>query len=370
MAIEARTTAWPDRRAGEPSGMAGNLAAAATALVLLFVLGEAALRALIPPPLPWLDPQTLYQPDPALHYRMRPSQTSFTADKPCRTNSLGLRGGEIAIAKPPGVRRVLVLGDSIAFGFGVAEDATFSHLLEQRLNAEGTGTRWEVINAGQPAFNTTQEVTYFAREGIAFDPDTVIIAVYWNDIHSEMLQHADPNGWLVEGPPDARLGAAEEVAQAPAVRSVRNFVKRSRLLYFVTNRVRVLQARFTADYQSSTFMSVLEGRSDPRVEAGWRRIEADLTQLAGLCRERGSSLLVAIMPMSEALGGRHPRAEYPARILDMCRRHGLRCADLHPPFQQALAGGGSPFIDYDEAHPNEAGHAIIAREVYPALTDR
>jgi len=350
--------------------MIRNLATALVAMALLVLLGEAVMRTIIPAPLPWLDPQTLYQPDPALHYRMRPNQATFTADKPCRTNGLGLRGGEIEIPKPAGVYRIMLLGDSIAFGFGVAEDDTFARLLERRLNDGAHAmTRYQVVNAAQPAFNTRQEVTYFAREGLQLDPDAVILALYWNDIHSEMLQHADALGRLVEGPPEANVGAFGEFLMAAPIRRLRNFVKRSRLLYFITYRARTIETRFSADNLSSTFMSVLLGRDDPRVEAGWRMVEAELQRLQAICRERSLPLLVAVMPMEEVLPDRFPRAEYPARVLELCRRNDLRCVDLHPPFREIAARGTSGFIDYDDAHPNEEGHRIIARELSAVLED-
>ena len=57
-----------------------------------------------------------------------------------RYNSLRLRDVEFG-PKRPGVRRVMVLGDSFTEGQGVKERDTYPRLLERRLNAADPG-RW------------------------------------------------------------------------------------------------------------------------------------------------------------------------------------------------------------------------------------
>jgi len=363
---DAQPQAAPLRPALRMQGLRAKLALAATATLLTLGLAEGMARLVVPAPLAWRNPQTLYEPDPLLHYRMRRNQVGYTADKPFRTNSLGLRGGEIA-PKAPGVQRGLLLGDSIAFGFGVAEEDTFAKLLERALNTRASGgQRYEIVNAGEPAFNTRQEVNYFATEGIKLAPDFVIIALYWNDIHSEYLQHADDAGHLVEGEPAAELSSAERLWLSPLVMDVRNLIKQSRLIYLILDRIRSLQAQSATDTVSNTYMSVLLGRPDPRVEEGWHNVEDNLSRLATLCRERSIPLLLAIMPMAERLSDRFPNAQYPARVEEICQRLGIQWVDLHGPFRQAAAGGPL-FINYDLAHPNEKGHAIIARVLDDAL---
>src|SRR5438552_6869176 len=68
--------------------------------------------------------------------------TDWTAS--IRRNSYGLRGHDFPQTKPAHSKRVLLLGDSFAFGSGVGDDdAIFPALMEKQLNAEfaahGTG---------------------------------------------------------------------------------------------------------------------------------------------------------------------------------------------------------------------------------------
>jgi len=100
-------------------------------------------------------------------------------------NSKGLRDREFDYAKPEGTVRVLMLGDSLAFGWGVAVDKTTSKQLEVALNeaarAAGSTTAYEVINTGVGNYNTQMEIAYFFSEGVKYSPDVVVLNYFIND---------------------------------------------------------------------------------------------------------------------------------------------------------------------------------------------
>ena len=83
--------------------------------------------------------------NPRLLFELRPGGVA-RAEVEYRVNALGLRGPETAVDKPPGVRRVAVLGDSIAFGYWVAERDGFARQLEGLLRERGE--RVEVLDFG------------------------------------------------------------------------------------------------------------------------------------------------------------------------------------------------------------------------------
>ncbi|MSQ00294.1 MAG: hypothetical protein EXR71_00190 [Myxococcales bacterium] len=91
------------------------------------------------------------------------------------TNADGLRTSARK-ARTPGVRRVVVMGDSTVFGWGVDDGDTFPDALGTAL---GPGT--EVINAGQPGYSTTQMVGLFERSVAAFAPDLLVVFVPMHD---------------------------------------------------------------------------------------------------------------------------------------------------------------------------------------------
>ncbi|HMC56037.1 MAG TPA: SGNH/GDSL hydrolase family protein [Gemmatimonadaceae bacterium] len=108
-----------------------------------------------------------------------------------RFNSLGFRDEEHQLAKPPGVKRIVVIGDSFSEAVQVNVEETFHHLLQGMLNAHG-GTRWEVINIGVGDFGTAQEYIALVRYGLAYQPDVVIHEIFpLNDICNNGIELVD-----------------------------------------------------------------------------------------------------------------------------------------------------------------------------------
>jgi hypothetical protein len=92
------------------------------------------------------------------------------------TNSKGVRGEkEYSYERDPSIKRIVVLGDSFAFGDQVNDDETFASVLEKSL------LDTEVINLGVSGYGTDQMHIYFMLEGIKYQPDLVLFAIYDGD---------------------------------------------------------------------------------------------------------------------------------------------------------------------------------------------
>jgi GDSL-like Lipase/Acylhydrolase family len=95
-------------------------------------------------------------------------------------NDLGYRDRNHPVAKPPGVLRIIVIGDSIAYGTRIRDDqAIFPRVLEMELCRRGLPA--EVQNFGVPGYNTQQEVETLVAEGLAYASDVVILSYCLND---------------------------------------------------------------------------------------------------------------------------------------------------------------------------------------------
>jgi hypothetical protein len=97
---------------------------------------------------------------------------------PIHTNALGFRDREHEQAKPAGVVRIALLGDSLVEALQVPLDQTAGALLEARLNAApDQSARYEVLNFGISNYGVGQCLLVWETYASRFAPDYVFILV-------------------------------------------------------------------------------------------------------------------------------------------------------------------------------------------------
>lgn len=116
---------------------------------------------------------------PYLFYAYRPGYAAFGFTQ---FNSLGYRGREVARAKDPGVLRVLAVGGSttVSFPYVPNPDDAWPAQLE-RILAERTGARVEVINGGLHAATSAEHLAHYSFRDRYLKPDIVVLHVGGND---------------------------------------------------------------------------------------------------------------------------------------------------------------------------------------------
>ncbi len=142
-------------------------------------------------------PKFLYRYHPqagyALNYNFHSKDIEVT-DKnnhwvATHTNKFGFRSRE-DIKEKNDILRVMMLGDSFTFGYGVRDYETFPWILDRLLNKVIPGA--DVLNAGITGASNIQEIAYFNSEGIKFSPHLVVLQVYmgndisqnWNEVRA------------------------------------------------------------------------------------------------------------------------------------------------------------------------------------------
>jgi lysophospholipase L1-like esterase len=157
------------------AAVAAFLRVFAWTLALLLALGivlEVALRAF------GVQPQNLYKAgyditviDPWTAWAMRPS---VHVGDYAVTNYYGLHDDrEVTLAKPPDVKRIAVVGSSVAFGHNEALDNTLSRVAERTLRARGC--RAEVLNFGVLGYNILNASALVQAKVHQFDPDAIVV---------------------------------------------------------------------------------------------------------------------------------------------------------------------------------------------------
>jgi lysophospholipase L1-like esterase len=283
--------------------------------------------------------------NPILGYEFR---EGFRGPDGFRTNALGLRDVERALEKAPGVRRIVVLGDSVVMGLYLPLDQTIS----QRLEALLSERRVEVLNFGVQGYCTQAEVELLRVKGRQLRPDLVVVVFLRND-------HRNFNGDIVRDLERPRPAWAERL-----------FV-RSQLFRFLSLRLDLyhLRSELDPDYDRRWNEAAFE---DDNVEAGLRT-------LAQLSREDGFATLVAVWPafardaILDPSGLFEDQEQRRMKVETIAARHGIGTVRLSERFRSDYAervargevrnGRPTPRDLYaaDGMHPTSVGAQAAAR---------
>ncbi len=322
-------------------------------LVLLFqaILAELALRAFNRPAAPWTPEKQLalvaegdrrYPPSAPL-FATRDQSRPRLPHKNVPFFGAEIRDYPTTLEKPAGTLRILGLGDSFAWGWGVLDNRrTFFKLLEHWLGQESPQKAVEVINAAMPGAPASYYPEFLDSLGFRLQPDLVVVSFNLNDAY---VKHASITV-------DSR--SARQLQQTAGFWS-----RHSRLVAFI--RERVMRARVRQDFIANV-REAYRGRDQGK---RWERARLDLMRVADGCRRRGIDLLVVVFPLLVDLERKYPFQNEVALIVDFCKQRDIPCLDLLPAFL-----GKAPELLWthpSNAHPNEVAHRLAAEAIYPTL---
>jgi lysophospholipase L1-like esterase len=278
-------------------------------------------------------------------FTLKPGYRGFSEGTDVAISQQGLRDREFAIPKPASTFRLLALGDSVTFGFGVLGEQTFSKQLEQRLNALGESRTYEVLNGGVIGYNTIQERARLERIGLHFQPDAVVLMFLVNDMLDtfSIFDH--------QYEPTDRL--------APLKKWLR---RNSRLYRFYQNVTWRLQAAFTKDPDRPE-----QARDRQRLEER----EAEILRINQISREHGVRFFLAIYPdnlnqqVTPNASGRSMTVR--EELLGFAQRNSLPVLDLSDAIGDVNDPRARQMRLREDPHPSPAGHQAIANALLPAL---
>lgn len=260
--------------------------------VIAVIVAEIVIRLVSPQPVGRALP--MYEADTVLLHRLRPGYEgklrSSEFEVNIAINSRGFRGAEWS--RNPG-RRVLVLGDSFTFGYGVPEDAVFTALLQDSLRRFESNVT--VYNAGVPGYGTTQEQQLLEQLWSFVKPQVVILAfTVGSDLRNvveqnlqEELGYQVKDGFLVP--------KGMQVGQALPIKAF--FQERSHL-YVLLQKTRVrMSLRGTAQSQPTRACEHFLARNPcGAVEAAWRLVGDALSEMKSRCDGEGAQLVLLSIP--------------------------------------------------------------------------
>lgn len=269
-------------------------------------------------------------------------------------------GSAPLVIRPRTQIRILALGDSNTYGFGVGRDRAYPAVLERLWNERlGKGTV-QVFNLGFPGTNSSQIATQVARLLTAFRPHVVTVMVGAND------------PWTVPVPVEQELSLGDRIQQ---------FLWRASRVY------RLLYMAFRSWENTKLELEVQDDRSVAHGSAearygrhrfhlghtmaksappDWQvRLETNLKQIAERVRASGAQLYFVTYPSeshffySYANGVmRRIAAETGAPLVDVALQMPADCTDGH--CQELLP----------DQHPSEQGHVRTAEVLLGYLQAR
>ncbi len=312
-------------------------------LLAAVVTAETAAR-LLAPEAPYATSSGFVEPDDELIWRLAPHRRGFLA-----TNELGLRD---TAYRADAELKVLLLGDSVAWGDGLREVREgFPYRLERALEAMSDKTV-EIVNAGVPGYSTFQQNAYLARNLARLSPAVVVLQFCLNDVTERYTALAEYGGG------DFFLG----VDTRTALRGLRgtllrnSYVARS-LLRLAQNRGRGREAYRVRNLTRSPLA--------PELVDAWATALAELDRWAAALRAENLPALLVVAPfrfqLDDPQGLRQPQDV----LLEWSRRNGVEVVDLLPVF--AASGHTPQGLFHDDTHFSALGHAVAARAILSPL---
>lgn len=296
----------------------------------------------------------IYQLDESGHRRLKPGATLAGSNRQLHINRLGFRGHEPEVPKPPGVTRIVALGDSTTFGMEARDDdAVWVSRLGTELG-DAQGGRFDTVNAGVPGYTLADSAALLCDRIVPLDPDIVIV----NQVATDIAAHS-------------RRQFGARMGQAALPSSPAQFLEEHSLLL---NLIKVNSAPLTAQWLSPR-------RHDRLDQQGIDRFAGQLTDLVHYCRERGWRVVLCTTPRSfgDSIESEH---QFELAASALTNNPALTLAGLNDAFdrynaaiRRVASSLETPLIDLDRSTPrgseffvdavhlNDAGHRLVGQTV-------
>ena len=262
----------------------------------------------------------------------------LTFDTTIKTNSYGFRDKEFNITE----NGIILLGDSVTFGYGVEQDETFAQILENYLSSKGS----DVYNLGIPGYGLKEYSWLYDRYSKKLKHELVILVLYEGNDFQETCN---------------LINRAEFVAdERKGFGFIKDSLKKTytfRFLYPLTKNI--VNFGETAITSKQFYMA----DESEKIRDCNKVFKDDLNKLKNKINDNNKDLMVLIFPSKATfIESKDPKINYKKRLeilLGFCLELNLNCIN----FKDNIGNINKIYMK-DSGHPNEEGHLEIARLLY------
>ncbi len=310
-------------------------------LVVLVAGGEIAARAAGWPAaqhdLPYEHNKPYWITDPGLAdqpFPHRETGGSFTVS----TDAQGLRAPLHELKPSTDPFRILFLGCSTTFGWGVADHETYPALVEATLREQGhSGV--EVINGGQPGHTSFQGSWLYQTVASDYQPDLVFFGYVVQD--ARKAAYSDASQALLQQ--DAQLLKGSVLYKSRLYLGLRTLIDTYRI-----------QAKERAD-----------GGEDGVYRVSREDFVSNIRGFEELAEADGAELVLFDFPLERS----GYTAEHRRLVRIAADELGVKHLDIQAEMERASTAQ-TLYFPKDPGHANAAGHALIAEHVVRFLSDQ
>ncbi|MDB4476552.1 SGNH/GDSL hydrolase family protein [bacterium] len=258
-----------------------------------------------------------------------------------RINSDGFRDNEFSTKDAR--QRVLFIGDSYTFGWGVNQEDILSHLVKSELAAEPYLIDLNTYNLGVPGYNTVQEAALLEEAMVKYRPDLIVLGFVMNDAKP---QHTVPRQ------PTFHYGYATSWLLAETLALFNRYLFDGEPIY--NSGIVDPKAKLTMDFGSRS----------------WMETRLAFSRIAALCREENVPLILIIHPAyAQHLDSRYPYTPVHKEVAKWATQEKVIYVDMLP----WITGSDRRTLQViGDGHPNrlafEQTARVLAPTVFRALT--
>jgi len=267
-------------------------------------------------------------------------------------NELGLR--DTTFNRNADVK-ILLLGDSVSWGDGVALPEAYPYLLEKELNKRKPERTFEIINSGVPGYSTFQQLTYLKKRGLALKPNAIILQFCLNDVverYNVLFEYGGDNIFL-------------GVDTRGTLQGVHGWLVKHSRAYEALARMSVNFGRVKQEYDVSQLM---QDNLSPELEKAWSLTLAEIDDIYQLAENNKIPILFVIAPYRVQLQNPNRTNQPQKRLGRHVRGKKLEVMDLLPDFSGVASSQKGIRLFNDANHFSVIGHQLAAnRLIYPVL---